>query len=413
MKRKECAILLMNQWLQLEVNMISVKEAFEIICNQRIQGTTMRVGLMDSIGKKIAEDIFADSDLPPFNRVMMDGIAIRHEELESYNRFKIQGIQAAGKSNQFDFISGHCIEIMTGALLPPIFDTVIPYQDITIESGIATITIPPKKFQANIHLQGTDFKKGDTLVSKGTCISPAEIGILASVGISEPLVDSAPRIAIISTGDELVNIENQPLDFQIRKSNVYAIQAALKKELYIEAMTFHVSDQSDDIKSKLNEILQSFEIIILSGGVSKGKFDLIPIVLQELNVKQLFHRIKQKPGKPFWFGASESNLVFALPGNPVSTLVCCYRYVIPFLQSKLMNLKPKFEMISIDCDYFKKGNLTYFMPVKKTVQMVSPSDGNGSGDFAHLANVDGWIEIPEEINEIKKGDIFQYLPFRF
>jgi molybdopterin molybdotransferase len=105
--------------------------------------------------------------------------------------------------------------------------------------------------------------------------------------------------------------------------------------------------------------------------------------------------------------------VFALPGNPVSTLVCCYRYVIPFLQSKLMNLKPKFEMISIDCDYFKKGNLTYFMPVKKTVQMVSPSDGNGSGDFAHLANVDGWIEIPEEINEIKKGDIFQYLPFRF
>ena len=393
--------------------MLSVKEAFEIICNQHIEGKSMRVGLMDSIGKKLAEDIFADSDLPPFNRVMMDGIAIRYEELESYNRFKIQGIQAAGKSNQFDLISGHCIEIMTGALLPQSFDTVIPYEDITIETGFATITIPPKKFQANVHLQATDFKKGDTLVSKGTCISPAEIGILASVGISEPLIVSMPRIAIISTGDELVNIENHPLNFQIRKSNVYTIQAALKKELYLDALTFHVSDQSDEIKSKLNEILQSFEIIILSGGVSKGKFDLIPTVLKELGVNELFHRIKQKPGKPFWFGVSASNLVFALPGNPVSTLVCCYRYVIPFLQSQLMNLKPEFEMISIDCDYFKKGNMTYFLPVKKTVQVASPSDGNGSGDFAHLANVDGWIELPEEINEIKKGDTFRYLPFRF
>ena len=174
-----------------------------------------------------------------------------------------------------------------------------------------------------------------------------------------------------------------------------------------------LQESIDEIKSKLHEILQSFEIIILSGGVSKGKFDLIPTVLKELGVNELFHRIKQKPGKPFWFGASASNLVFALPGNPVSTLVCCYRYVIPFLQSQLMNLKPEFEMTSIDCDYFKKGNLTYFLPVKKTVQVASPSDGNGSGDFAHLANVDGWIEIPEEINEIKKGDTFRYLPFRF
>ena len=393
--------------------MISVKEAFEIICNHRIQCTPVRVGLMDSIGKKLAEDVLADSDLPPFNRVMMDGIAIRYEELESYNRFKIQGIQAAGSLQYFDIISGQCIEIMTGASLPPSFDTVIPYEDVTIENGFATITIPPKKFQANVHLQATDFKKGDTLISKGTCISPAEIGILASVGISEPLVERAPRIAIISTGDELVDIDNQPLNFQIRKSNVYAIQAALKKELYLEALTFHVSDQSNDIKSKLKEILQSFEIVILSGGVSKGKFDLIPIVLNELGVNELFHRIKQKPGKPFWFGANDSNLVFALPGNPVSTLVCCYRYLIPFLKFRLLNVSPKVEMMTVDRDYFKKGNLTHFLPVKRIGQTVSPADGNGSGDFAHLANVDGWIEIPEELNEIKKGDTFRYLPFRF
>jgi molybdopterin molybdotransferase len=151
----------------------------------------------------------------------------------------------------------------------------------------------------------------------------------------------------------------------------------------------------------------------LSGGVSKGKFDLIPIVLKELGVNELFHRIKQKPGKPFWFGASDSNLVFALPGNPVSTLVCCYRYLIPFLKFRLLNVSPKIEMMTIDGDYFKKGNLTHFLPVKRIGQMVSPADGNGSGDFALLANVDGWIEIPEELNEIKKGDTFRYLPFRF
>jgi len=413
MKRNECATLSMNQWPQLEDKMISVTEAFDIISGQKIQSTTARLELIDSIGKNLAEDIFADSDLPPFNRVMMDGIAIRYEELSTFSQFKIQGIQAAGKSNQFDLINGNCIEIMTGAMLPPIFDTVIPYEDISIESGVATIVIQPKKKQANVHLQGTDFKEGNILVSKGTCISPAEIGILASVGISRPLVQIPPKVAIISTGDELVDIEKKPLDFQIRKSNVYAIQAALKKELNLEATTHHVSDQSDDIHSKLKELLQTFEVIILSGGVSKGKFDLIPIVLQELGVKQLFHRIKQKPGKPFWFGASESNLVFALPGNPVSTLVCCYRYVIPFLQSQLMNKDTNFESLGLQSDYFKKGNLTYFLPVKRTDQMVTPADGNGSGDFAHLATVDGWIEIPEEINEIKKGDTFRYLPFRF
>jgi molybdopterin molybdotransferase len=393
--------------------MISVNEAFEIICNQTIPGKPKRVALLDSVGKKMAEDVCADTDLPPFNRVMMDGIAVRHEELDTYTRFKIQGIQAAGKSNQFDLISGHCIEIMTGAMLPPSFDTVIPYEDITIESGFATINIQPKKKQANVHLQGTDFKKGEVLITTGTCVSPAEIGILASVGISEPLILNAPSIAIISTGDELVDISETPKSFQIRKSNVFAIQAALKKQVFLESTAFHVSDESNDIKQKLKEILESFDIVILSGGVSKGKFDLIPEMLKELGVKQLFHRIKQKPGKPFWFGASENNLVFALPGNPVSTLVCCYRYVIPFLENRLLNTSVQFEFKSINSDYIKKGSLTYFLPVKLTETVVIPADGNGSGDFAHLANVDGWIEIPQEINDIKKGDTFRYLPFRF
>jgi len=241
--------------------MISVNEAFDIICTQQIQGTHVRIELKDSIGKKLAEDIFADSDLPPFNRVMMDGIAIRFEELESYKSFKIQGIQPAGSSHFFEVLNGQCIEIMTGASMPSSFDTVIPYEDITIESGFASISILPKKKHSNVHLQGTDFKKGDQLISKGKCISPAEIGILASVGISKPLIEKEPRIAIISTGDELVDIDNQPLDFQIRKSNVYAIQAALNKELYIEAATFHVSDQSDYIKARLNEILPLFDVI--------------------------------------------------------------------------------------------------------------------------------------------------------
>ena len=393
--------------------MISVNEAFEIISAQAVPGKAKRLPLLDSIGKKLAEDIFADTDLPPFNRAMMDGIAVRHEELETYNRFKIQGIQAAGKSNEFDIISGHCIEIMTGAMLPASFDTIIPYEDITIESGFATINIQPKKKQANVHLQGTDFKKGEILIENETVITAAEIGILASVGVSEPLLLNAPTIAIISTGDELVEITETPKSFQIRKSNIYAIQAALKKQLFLDSKTFHVSDQSEEIKTKLKEILQSFDIVILSGGVSKGKFDLIPEMLKELGVNQLFHRIKQKPGKPFWFGVSQNNLVFALPGNPVSTLVCCYRYLIPFLERKLINSNAKFEFKSIDCDYIKKGSLTYFLPVKVTETGVIPADGNGSGDFAHLANVDGWIEISEEINDIKKGDTFRYLPFRF
>ena len=393
--------------------MIGVTKAFDIINQQEIPGKPERIPLLNSIGKKTAESILADTDLPPFNRVMMDGIAVRFDEIQSVTQFQIQGIQAAGNSNQFDIKVGHCIEIMTGAILPSSFDTVVPYEDISIEAGIATIQILPKKKFANIHLQGTDFKKGDVLIPVNTSISAAEIGILASVGITHPLVKNAPRIAIISTGNELVDIHETPLNFQIRKSNVYAIQAALKKQLFLDSVAFHVSDSIEDIKEKLAEVLLNFDILVLSGGVSKGKFDLIPDILEQLQVKKLFHRIKQKPGKPFWFGASANNLVFALPGNPVSTLVCCYRYLIPFLESKLLDKKTTFEYRSIESDYIKKGNLTYFLPVKTTDKGLIPAEGNGSGDFAHLAEVDGWIEIPEEINDIKKGDTFRYLPFRF
>lgn len=393
--------------------MISVNEAFNIIAAQKISLKKLQVSLLDSLNHKIAVDVFSDSDLPPFNRVMMDGIAIRFAELDSFSSFKIEGIQAAGKSSSFNQTAGSCIEIMTGAVLPTTFDTVIPYEDIVIDSGVAMIQIAPKKMGAHVHLQGTDVKKGDCLIQEGQLLSPAEIGILASVGISQPWIYAAPNIAVVSTGDELVEINQVPLPYQIRKSNVYAIQAALKKELRCDATLFHVSDDASEIKTQLATLLSRFEIVILSGGVSKGKFDLIPSMLQELHVKQAFHRIKQKPGKPFWFGVGEHNLVFALPGNPVSTLVCAYRYVIPFLNSHLRNKPIEFESKKLDCDYVKKGSLTYFLPVRITPTGVVPVEGNGSGDFAHLANVDGWLELPEESNEIKKGDTFRYLPFRF
>src|SRR6185295_3167856 len=182
----------------------------------------------------------------------------------------------------------------------------------------------------NVHFQGSDARKDDELLSPGIKISPAEVVLMASVGKPEVEVHAFPKTAIISTGDELVSIDQIPLTHQIRQSNSHGLQAALH-ELNCEANYFRIPDQKDVLEKSLSGILGHHQLIILSGGVSKGKFDYVPQVLESLGVKKLFHQISQKPGKPFWFGVGKDQTVFALPGNPVSTYMCFYRYIKPWL----------------------------------------------------------------------------------
>ena len=394
--------------------MVSVAEAEKIILNHLFTPTTERVSLERCSGKVLAEEIKADRDLPPFNRATMDGIAILFKSFEAgQHEFLIEGIQAAGQPQQTLTNGNQCIEIMTGAPLPNGTDTVIPYENIAIENKRAKISDSIFKGQ-NVHQQGSDARQNERLLSPGFEISPAEVALMASVGKSEVNVFNNPFAAVISTGDELVDVDQQPLRHQIRKSNSYALVAALH-ELGCEADVFHLGDNEKELKAALEVILNKYKLVILSGGVSKGKFDFVPLVLESLGVKKLFHQVSQRPGKPLWFGRSEKTTVFALPGSPVSTFMCFHRYVKPWLAKSLGN-KAKTPSAILANDFTFTPALTYFLQVKIQNEngklMAYPAAGGGSGDFANLKDVDGFLELPLERSEFQKGESFPLILFR-
>ncbi len=395
--------------------MVSVAEAENIILHHLFKPSIEKVPLTLANGRVLAEEIKADRDLPPFNRATMDGIAISFEKYQHGQRkFRIEGVQAAGQAQQLLTDNRNCIEIMTGAPLPIGTDTIIPYESLTIENKAVSISENGVVKGQSVHSQGSDAHQYELLLSGAMKLSPAEIALLASVGKSEVAVFKNPKAVIISTGDELVDVDHMPLPHEIRKSNSYALLAALN-ELDCEADVFHLKDDQKELTDSIKSILRNYELIILSGGVSKGKFDFVPKVLESLGIKKLFHGVSQRPGKPMWFGHSDKNTVFALPGNPVSTFMCFHRYVKPWLE-KSMDLKTKAHSAILAADFTFAPSLTYFLQVKIENEngrlLAYPCAGGGSGDFANLKDADGFLELPLERMEFQKGECFPLILFR-
>jgi len=400
--------------------MITVQEADKIIFKGVKEFPPCHVPLLGAFGMVLREDLLADRDQPPFDRVTMDGIAINFASFESGNRsFEVEEIQKAGSPSVTLKDKNGCIEVMTGAPLPSGCDCIVPVEDISVDNGQAQLQ---EKLQLtrlmNIHSMGLDRKQGECLVKKGCRLLPPQIAIAAAIGKSQVLVTQNPKVAVIGTGDELVDIDQKPQDFQIRQSNSYALKSALELNGYPEVARFHIKDDKDELKTRLGDILKNFDVLVLSGGVSKGKFDYIPEILNSLGVKMLFHKVKQRPGKPFWFGKSkEGKPVFALAGNPVSTQIGVYRYVLPYLSRAVgvQNIVPEFAIL--DQDVKIDTALTYFLPVKiKDTQdgrlIVQPIFPNGSGDFASLAQSDGFIELAAETYQFSKGTIAELMRWK-
>ncbi len=395
--------------------MVSVSEATSIIESHLFSPTTEKVNVAEGLNRVLDESIVADRDFPPFDRVAMDGIAIQFSQFSKGNKvFNIEGTAPAGQPQKQLSDQSNCIEVMTGAPLPINTDTVIRYEDLDIKNGSATISIEDIVIHQNIHTKGQDAKQGDMLLPAGTVISPSEVALIASVGKEIIQVKSYPKAAIISTGDELVNINEDPLPHQIRRSNTYALQASLKA-LGCSSSLYHMIDEKEVIIKELAKILSEHDLIILSGGVSKGKFDFIPEVLEQLGVKKHFHRVKQKPGKPFWFGSAGNKTVFALPGNPVSTYMCFYKYIKPWLL-KSWGIESKQELALLATDINFPGDLTFFLQVFISSEMgqlvAQPIPGGGSGDFANLKDVNAFMELPADNSSFKKGDTFPFYYFR-
>lgn len=396
--------------------MVSVEEASSIVFSHLFEPRLETVAFSEAVDKVLAETIVADRDFPPFDRVSMDGIAISFMEWEAGRRiFSVQDIQAAGMKQKSLGDRQRCFEVMTGAILPKGADTVIPYEDIEINDGSATILIEKVRLGQNVHNQGQDAKALSVLLEPGILLSPAEIALLAAVGKSNVQVFAYPSTAIVSSGDELVAVQDTPDPHQIRRSNTFAIQSAMKT-LGWEGTVWHLPDNREQMLDTMKLITASFDIIILSGGVSKGRFDFVPEVLEEVGVTKLFHRVNQRPAKPFWFGVSKKGtIVFALPGNPVSTFMCFYRYIKPWL-FRSVGVKNNTMKAVLAKDFSFAGSLVYFLQVsvqnENGMLMAYPVEGGGSGDFANLKNVDGFLELPSHKEKFLTGEVFPYIPFR-
>ena len=362
-------------------------------------------------GAVLRENVYAERDQPPFDRVTMDGIALTSSAAGSgRTRYRIQATQAAGEPPLALKSSDQCIEIMTGAVLPSGCDCVIPVERIKNENGTATLESPtlatPWK---NVHRRASDQKQGALLLATGTVLHAPEIAVAASAGMARLRVSGQPSIIVISTGSELVEPGEPIAPHQIRRSNAYAVAASLRERGFQRVAEDHINDDSAALRERLSRHLRTHEVLVLSGGVSMGKFDLVPKSLEALGVHCLLHGIAQRPGRPMWFGTThEGRAVFALPGNPVSTLVCLSRYVLPALYAAMGVRTESFERIALATPLEWSPALTGFMPVKVAHDdwgrpWATPCPTNGSGDFTSLALTDGFVELPPGPTSLSKG----------
>ena len=397
--------------------MVRVEEAEKIILQQCRDFGTEIISFDNCLGRVLAEDIRADRDLPPFNRVTMDGIAIHYESFKNGMRsFHIKATQPAGEQPIDINSNDECIEIMTGAVLPATTDAIVPYEEVEIKDGTATIKTESISINQNIHNKGKDKKQNEILVEADQFITPTIITIASTVGKTSLRVKKNPTIVIISTGDELIEINETPAPFQVRRSNNYTLRAVLK-QYALHADMLHLPDEPTIIQEQLERCINEHDIIILSGGVSMGKFDYVPPALEKLEVRKLFHKVQQRPGKPFWFGThAKGTMVFAFPGNPVSTFMCFHRYFLPWLKSS-WGVKTNSSYAILNDDFTFKPSLQYFLQVKLHINekgelLASPVEGNGSGDFANLLLTDAFMELPLERTDFNKGEVFPIWAFK-
>jgi molybdopterin molybdotransferase len=356
----------------------------------------------EAAGRVLLEEVRAESDQPPFDRVAMDGIAIAQAAFAGGRRsFAVQGTQGAGAPPLTLAGAESCIEVMTGAVLPAGADSVVPVEQLRLRDGLVEL-LPDTHVVvgANVHLRGTDLRAGTTVLSVGTTLGAPELAILAAANRTAVEVARQPRIMVVSTGDELVEPGQPRADWQVRRSNVYGVTGRLRAAGYGAVNDDHLTDDAALMQERLAQHLETHDVLVLSGGVSAGRYDHVPRVLAAIGVEEVLHKIAQRPGKPLWFGATVTGrIVFGLPGNPVSTLVCLRRYVLPAL-ARLQGGTPVpptglplAEAVELS------ASLTRFLPVDLGARadggaQVLPHPTQGSGDFSALAGTAGFVELP-------------------
>lgn len=311
--------------------MISPDDALAMVLDrsQPLEGAEV-IPIEQACGRVLATDIVADTHIPPFNKVCMDGFAFRHETTSVAAPLLVVAEVAAGACLKRKIGAQQCVSVMTGAPLPAGTDTVVPVEHTTVDGDAVIIeTLPPP--HRNVAPKGSDCQNEETVLRAGTIVTPTGVAVLATVGLEEVVVRLKPRAAIVASGDELVRPSAPMGPGQIRDSNSYSLASQARLAGVDEVTMEHAPDDPNALRQAFERALKS-DVVIISGGVSVGQYDLVPPTLTALGVTCHFHEVAQKPGKPLWFGSIGSTLVFGTPGNPLATVLTFDRYILPAIR---------------------------------------------------------------------------------
>jgi molybdopterin molybdotransferase len=364
------------------------------------------VGLLDTLGRVLAEPILADRDQPPFPRSTRDGFACRAADVAAGLPLEVIGSIRAGDAAVIEVSAGTAVEIMTGAPVPPGADCVVMVEHVLRDRDSLRIS-PGRSLQPgdNIVPMGAEARAGAVIVPQGTRISPAQVAVAAACGAGQLSVYGRPRVAIVATGDELVEVNRQPQSQQIRNSNSYSLAAQI---LAAGAVPVRLPIARDE-RGHLEGIIRSgFEtdLVLLSGGVSMGKYDLVEEVLLSLGAEFYFTGALIQPGKPVVFGRLGEHYFFGLPGNPVSTMVTFLLFVEPVLGALCGDVgrAPRFAQARLASEVHVKTGLTRFLPARLADKNVEPVTWQGSGDLASTSRSNCFLVVPPDQPVLAAGE---------
>lgn len=396
--------------------MIDVDSALKIIDENTKELDLEKKDILSCLNKVLAEDIYSQDNLPPFDKSAMDGYAIKSEDTRNYDtenviQFEIKGLIKAGDYCQDELERGQTFKIMTGAPLPKGADAVIEIEKVKAEGNILNISQVVSTGN-NVIKFGEEIKVGELALNKGSNIRPVEIGLLASLGYSSAKVYKSPTVALIITGDELVDIDSKLERGKIRNSNEYSLKALIKN-LGAEALSLGVvSDDKDKLKEKVKYALENADIVISSGGASVGDYDFIDDVLKEIGADVKFNSVAIKPGKPVTFATYKEKLFFALPGNPLSLITTFEEFVKPAIEKmmgKQIGNKGQIPVILAEDFKAKRGRKKYiYVDIKEDSgrYYAYKLGSQCSNHLMTMSGANGIVIIPEECGNVKAGDIF-------
>ena len=393
--------------------MKSFEEAITVLSSITAPFEKETIRLEEAAGRILAENIYADRDYPPFNRAAMDGYAVMQSDWDKGVRtYSVIDTIFTGEPARHSLVSGACYKIMTGAATPEIANLIIRREDARELEGKVVLHADKIRAYQNIARQGEDSKAGTLLLSAPLSCTPQVIGLLATVGKSVLTVYKLPKVAVVTTGDEVVSPDASLSPFQIRNSNQYLLRALLGQWQIEPVLCTHVSDDKDKLTATLTAAMDA-DLVIINGAVSAGDADHVPAVLQDLGVKTLFHKVGIRPGKPLLTGKAPSGtVVFALPGNPLSCLTTFTIFVEHYLYLCFGYAHRPFQTRSLLEGRTKKHPLTEFFPVSTDHSgALNLLPFNGSGDVTACINAQGLAMQPAASMQLNPHDAVTFYPF--